>query len=178
MVCTYCGQSWGYLGENALKRAEEVEKRTKLEIVYTNRGGRSSKGAFRRKFRKYWRRAKVLGYDTVTERFAWDKQFQLQLKSQGWSIDTVKNVDYGAHENVATGWRSKEQINAAGRYVYRGKRFATEDESWDQAHLYGRDQVSEYKHWQRAKKGRGGAPWQTYYSSSSEWSFPWQHDGQ
>ena len=119
-----------------------------------------------------------MGYDTVTERFAWDNRFQQQLKAQGWSIDTVKNVDYGANEDAATGWRSKEQIDAAGRYVYRGKRFATEDETWDKAHLYGRDQVSEYRHWERAKKGRGGVSWQTYYSSSSQWSFPWQHDGQ
>ena len=158
MVCTHCGHSWGCLRRNATKRAEEVERRTRLEVVYTNRGGRSAKATYRRKFRKYWRRAISLGYDTVTERFADDRQFEQQLAAQGWSIGTIRNIDWGARESAATGWRSSEQIYAAGRYVYRGKRFATEDESWDQAHLYDRGQASEHYHWQRAKKGRGGAP--------------------
>ena len=169
MACASCGHSWGSVRDNARKRAKEVEERTKLEIVYINRGARTSKGAFRRKFRGYWRTAKRKGFDSVTERFARDDVFQRQMKAQGWSINTIMNVDYGANEEAGTGRRSKAEIEASGRYVYRGKRFAAEDEAWDKAHLYSCDQVSEYMHWDRAKKGRGGVSSQTYYNSSSSW---------
>ena len=161
---------------HARARAKEFEERTKLEIVYINRGARTSNGSFRRRFRTYWKTARRLGFNSVTQRFARDDVFQRQMKAQGWTINTIMNIDYGANAAARVGRRSRSEIEKSGRYVYRGKQFAADDETWDKAHLYSCDQVSEYRHWDRAKKGRGGVSSQTSYPSSS-WSSSRWHEG-
>ena len=123
----------------------------------------------RRKYCKYVKSARKKGYETVTLRFVRDDLFHNQMVAQGWTIDTIDEIDQGAAEAAQVGHRSKSDIEYSGRYVYRGKRFAADDETWDKAHWYSLDQVSEYKHWNKAKKGRGGGTSQTSYPSSSWW---------
>ena len=132
----------------------EVNERTKLEIVYDNRGARSEDATVRRKYRKYWRTAQRLQYKSVAHRFGQDKTFQEQMMSQGWNFLNIADIDEIALTEGKKGGRSKAQIAKAGKYVYRGKSFATGDETWDKADLYGHDQMSEYKHWNRVKRRR------------------------
>ena len=171
MACTSCGHSWGYVNTRAKERAMMVRERTKLEIVYVTRGARTENGAVRRKFRSYWRTAtEKFGYKSVAQRFTEDKVFQKQMMEQGRNFLNILDIDEGANSKGKAGRRSRAQIEGSGRYVYRGKPLAAEDEAWDEAHLYAHDQVSEYRHWCRFKKRRAErSPPPASYPSSS-WS--------
>ena len=171
MVCASCGHSYGQANERAKEGAKEIKQRTELEIVYIRRGGRSFKASVRRKYRSYLKSANKKGYATVCQRFAEDPVFHVQMEEAGWNAVTIQEIDDGAAEVNQEGKRTSAQIYRTGRYVYRGKSFAAEDEKWDKAYQYGFDQISEYKHWQRAKKYRGeGVPCPTSsWSSSSSW---------
>ena len=147
-----------------------VNERTKLEIVYVNRGARTEDAAVRRKFRSYWRTAEKFGYKSVAQRFTEDKVFQKQMKAQGWNFLNIVNIDEVAATEGKVGRRSRAQIERSGRYVYRGKSLAAEDETWDKAHLYGHDQVSEYRHWNRFKKRREEESSPQAFFPSSSWS--------
>ena len=132
----------------------EVNERTKLEIVFESRGARSEHATVRRRYRKYRRTAQRLNYKSVTQRFDRDKTFQEQMMAQGWHFDNISIIDEVAMTEGYQGGRSKAQIAKAGKFVYRGKAFASEDETWDKADLYNDDQLSQRRHWDRVKRRR------------------------
>ena len=156
----------------------EVGERTKLEIVFENRGARSENATVRRRYRKYWRTAQRLNYKSVTQRFERDKTFQEQMMAQGWHFDNISIIDEVAATEGEQGGRSKAQIAKAGKYVYRGKAFASEDEAWDKADLYNDDQLSQRRHWDRVKRRREveSFPQPSYPPPSwmlSQWTEDW-----
>ena len=109
------------------------------------------------------------GFNTVAERFEGDAWYRSEMEKQGWTSGTIDEIDKGAAEAGQEGHRSRSEIEDSGRYVYRGKRFAADDETWDKAYKYSVDEESEFKQWKKAKKGRGGGASQTSYPSSSWW---------
>ena len=167
LACTSCGHSTGAIAYNAKLRANEIKRRTKLEIVTISRGPRSMDAVVRRRYRTYSRTAKKHGYDSVADRFHHDVQFNEQMAAQGWTRETIGQIDEGAAEPEQRGYRTAEQIAESRREVYRGKEYATEDETWDKAYKWTASEDSEYRLWKKAKSGRGSGSWQTSYSSSS-----------
>ena len=88
------------------------------------------------------------------------------MENQGWTSETIDEIDKGAAEPGQEGHRSTE-IEDSGRFVYRGKRFAADDETWDRAYIYSVDEETEFKQWKKAKKGRGAGTSQTSFPSYS-----------
>ena len=104
----------------------------------------------------------------MADRFNNDEQFRGEMENQGWTGETIETIDQGAAEpGKEEGRRSGNEIQDSARYVYRGKQFAADDETWDKAHYYSVDEESEFRHWKKAKKGRGGGASQTSYPSTS-----------
>ena len=167
LACTSCGHSTGPIAQQARKRAREIKERTQLEIVYVNRGPRSLESSVRRKYRRYLKAAFKRGFNSVAERFEGDSWYRSEMEYQGWTSETIDEIDKGAAEPGQEGQRSRTEIEDSGRFVYRGKRFAADDETWDKAYKYSVDEESELKQWKRAKQGRGGGASQTSYPSTS-----------
>ena len=103
----------------------------------------------------------------MAARFEKDDWYRSEMENQGWTSETIGEVDKGAAEPGQEGDRSRAEIDDSGRYVYRGKRFAADDETWDKAYMYSVDEETEFKNWKKAKKGRGGGASQTSYPSIS-----------
>ena len=174
LACTSCGHPTGPIAQNARKRAKEIKERTQLEIVWVSRGPRSQEASVRRKYRRYVKSAIKKGFKTVAERFDCDEQFRSEMENQGWISETIDTIDQGAAEPGQEGeHRSGSKIRDSARYVYRGKKFAADDETWDKAYYYSVDEETEFRHWKKAKKGRGKGTSQTSYPSTY-----WREEGQ
>ena len=91
------------------------------------------------------------------------------MQQQRWTKETIGQLDTGAAEPARTGRRTKAQIQESKREVDRGKQLAKDDEKWDKAYKWIASEDAEYRHWRKAKKGRGSGSSRTPYPSSSWW---------
>jgi hypothetical protein len=64
---------------------------------WVDRGGRSAKGNMRDDYRRRWRRAKRLGYESVLDRFQRDEKdnfkFRINMLAHGWTEETIAMID-------------------------------------------------------------------------------------
>jgi hypothetical protein len=64
---------------------------------WVDRGGRSAHGNMRDDYRRRWRRAKKLGYESVLDRFQRDDlnkyKFRINMLSHGWTEATIAEID-------------------------------------------------------------------------------------
>lgn len=102
----------------------------KLSIVWSTRGGRSSDGAIVRKYRQYVRRAKMLNFESVEDRFARDLAFRDSMIANGWRWATIGRIDKDAQEELTPGHRTREQRKKTGGYVYRNVDYVEEGETF------------------------------------------------
>ena len=110
----------------------------------------------------------------MAERFDGDAQYRSEMENQGWTSETIGTIDqWAAEPGQQEGRRSEAEIRDSARYVYRGKKFAADDETWDKAYFYSVDEETEFRHWKKAKKGRGKGTSQTSYPSTH-----WRDEGQ